>query len=264
MKSLEELRVIRERMQGTVAYRSEHESLEEAAASEHGKYRTHVLVCGGTGCTSSGSQKIRERLDEEIRMNGLEEEVCVIKTGCFGLCALGPIMIVYPEGAFYSMVKEEDIPEIVEEHLAKGNVVKRLLYDETVKGEDVLPLQETNFYKKQHRVALRNCGVISPENIDEYIGTRGYEALGKVLTEMTPAEVIQVMLDSGLRGRGGAGFPTGMKWKFAAARVTRVHLWTDPYWKVIRTLYWKPWRSQAMPLGRHRDISTCVQSIQSQ
>ena len=217
MKSLEELRVIRERMQGTVAYRSEHESLEEAAASEHGKYRTHVLVCGGTGCTSSGSQKIRERLDEEIRKNGLEEEVCVIKTGCFGLCALGPIMIVYPEGAFYSMVKEEDIPEIVEEHLAKGNVVKRLLYDETVKGEDVLPLQETNFYKKQHRVALRNCGVISPENIDEYIGTRGYEALGKVLTEMTPAEVIQVMLDSGLRGRGGAGFPTGMKWKFAAA-----------------------------------------------
>ena len=217
MKSLEELRVIRERMQGTVAYRSEHESLEEAVASEHGKYRSHVLVCGGTGCTSSGSQKIRERLDEEIRKNGLEEEVCVIKTGCFGLCALGPIMIVYPEGAFYSMVKEEDIPEIVEEHLAKGNVVKRLLYDETVKGEDVLPLQETNFYKKQHRVALRNCGVISPENIDEYIGTRGYEALGKVLTEMTPAEVIQVMLDSGLRGRGGAGFPTGLKWKFAAA-----------------------------------------------
>ena len=148
MKSLEELRVIREKMQGTVEYRSEHESLADALASEHGKYRAHVLICGGTGCTSSGSQKIRERLDEEIKKNGLEEEVCVIKTGCFGLCALGPIMIVYPEGAFYSMVKEEDIPEIVEEHLAKGNVVKRLLYDETVKGDEVLPLQETNFYKK--------------------------------------------------------------------------------------------------------------------
>ena len=124
-------------------------------------------------------------------------------------------MIVYPEGSFYSMVKEEDIPEIVQEHLLKGRVVKRLLYDETTKQEEVLPLQETKFYKKQKRVALRNCGVINPENIEEYIGTRGYEALGKVLTQMTPDEVIQTMLDSGLRGRGGAGFPTGLKWKFA-------------------------------------------------
>ena len=128
-------------------------------------YRSHVLVCGGTGCTSSGSQKIRDRLEEEIRKQGLENEVGVVKTGCFGLCALGPIMIVYPEGAFYSMVKEEDIPEIVSEHLLKGRVVKRLLYDETVKGAEVLPLQETKFYKKQHRIALRNCGVINPENI---------------------------------------------------------------------------------------------------
>ena len=119
------------------------------------------------------------------------------------------------EGSFYSMVKEEDIPEIVQEHLLKGRVVKRLLYDETTKQEEVLPLQETKFYKKQKRVALRNCGVINPENIEEYIGTRGYEALGKVLTQMTPDEVIQTMLDSGLRGRGGAGFPTGLKWKFA-------------------------------------------------
>ena len=125
-------------------------------------YRSHVLVCGGTGCTSSGSQKIRERLVEEIKKNGLENEVGVVKTGCFGLCALGPIMIVYPEGSFYAMVKEEDIPEIVSEHLLKGRVVKRLLYDETVKSsEEILPLQETQFYKKQHRVALRNCGVIS-------------------------------------------------------------------------------------------------------
>lgn len=180
-------------------------------------YRSHVLVCGGTGCTSSGSQRIREKLVEEINKNGLENEVQVVKTGCFGLCALGPIMIVYPEGAFYAMVKEEDIPEIVEEHLLKGRVVKRLLYSETVQGEDVLPLQETQFYKKQKRIALRNCGVINPEEIEEYIGTRGYEALGKVVTSMTPQEVIQVLLDSGLRGRGGAGFPTGMKWKFAAA-----------------------------------------------
>ena len=180
-------------------------------------YRSHVLVCGGTGCTSSGSQRIRERLEKEIAANGLSEEVGVVKTGCFGLCALGPIMIVYPEGTFYSMVKEEDIPEIVSEHLLKGRVVKRLLYEETTKSEEITPLNETNFYKKQHRVALRNCGVINPENIDEYIATGGYEALGKVLTENTPEGVIQILLDSGLRGRGGAGFPTGLKWKFAAA-----------------------------------------------
>ncbi|MEG0228354.1 MAG: NAD(P)H-dependent oxidoreductase subunit E, partial [Lachnospiraceae bacterium] len=178
-------------------------------------YRSHVLVCGGTGCTSSGSQKIIDKLQEEIKNAGLEEEVGVVKTGCFGLCALGPIMIVYPEGSFYSMVKEDDIPEIVSEHLLKGRVVKRLLYDETTKSEDVLPLQETKFYKKQKRIALRNCGVINPENIDEYIGTRGYEALGTVLTTMSQDDVIQVMLDSGLRGRGGAGFPTGKKWLFA-------------------------------------------------
>ena len=180
-------------------------------------YRSHVLVCGGTGCTSSGSQRIRERLEEEIAANGLSEEVGVVKTGCFGLCALGPIMIVYPEGTFYSMVQEDDIPEIVSEHLLKGRVVTRLLYDETTKTDKIIPLNETNFYKKQHRVALRNCGVINPENIDEYIGTGGYEALGIVLTEKTPEDVIQILLDSGLRGRGGAGFPTGLKWKFAAA-----------------------------------------------
>ena len=180
-------------------------------------YRSHVLVCGGTGCTSSGSQRIRERLEKEIAANGLSEEVGVVKTGCFGLCALGPIMIVYPEGTFYSMVQEDDIPEIVSEHLLKGRVVTRLLYDETTKSDKIIPLNETNFYKKQHRVALRNCGVINPENIDEYIGTGGYEALGIVLTEKKPEDVIQILLDSGLRGRGGAGFPTGLKWKFAAA-----------------------------------------------
>ena len=180
-------------------------------------FRSHVLVCGGTGCTSSGSQRIIDRLEKEIAAQGLSEEVGVVKTGCFGLCALGPIMIVYPEGTFYSMVQEDDIPEIVAEHLLKGRVVTRLLYEETTKTDKITPLNETDFYKKQHRVALRNCGVINPEDIEEYIGTGGYEALGIVLTEKKPEDVIQILLDSGLRGRGGAGFPTGLKWKFAAA-----------------------------------------------
>lgn len=179
-------------------------------------YRSHVLVCGGTGCTSSGSQEIMKTLQAEIDKNGLTDEVAVVQTGCHGLCALGPIMIVYPEAAFYSMVKVEDIPEIVSEHLLKGRIVKRLLYNETVTDEGaVKSLNDTAFYKRQHRIALRNCGVINPENIDEYIATRGYEALGKVLTEMTPDDVIKVITDSGLRGRGGGGFPTGIKWKLA-------------------------------------------------
>lgn len=178
-------------------------------------YRSHVLVCGGTGCTSSGSQQIMEALTAEIENKGLQNEVSVVQTGCHGLCALGPIMIVYPDASFYSMVKVEDIPEIVEEHLLKGRVVTRLLYQETVTPTGVKALIDTDFYKKQHRIALRNCGVINPEVIEEYIGTGGYQALGKVLTEMTPDEVIQVLLDSGLRGRGGGGFPTGLKWKLA-------------------------------------------------
>ncbi len=178
-------------------------------------YRSHVLVCGGTGCTSSGSQAIIEKLNFEIAKNGLDKEVQVVKTGCFGLCALGPIMIVYPEGTFYSMVKEADIEEIVSEHLVKGRVVSRLVYDETVTTEGVKSLQDTDFYRNQKRIALRNCGVINPENIEEYIGTGGYEALGKALTEMTPEQVIDTILASGLRGRGGAGFPTGRKWQMA-------------------------------------------------
>ena len=178
-------------------------------------YRSQVLICGGTGCTSSGSEKIAKKLQEEIEANGLADEVMVVRTGCFGLCALGPIMIVYPEGTFYSMVKEEDIPEIVSEHLLKGRVVTRLVYDETVGENEIKSLKETNFYRKQHRIALRNCGVINPENIEEYIGRDGYQALGKVLKEMTPDDVIQTILDSGLRGRGGGGFPTGKKWQLA-------------------------------------------------
>ena len=179
-------------------------------------YRSHVLVCGGTGCTSSGSQQIMVTLRDELKKQGLDEEVSVVQTGCHGLCALGPIMIIYPDATFYAMVKEDDISEIVTEHLLKGRPVERLLYDETVTPAGIKALSDTDFYKKQHRIALRNCGVINPEEIEEYIGTGGYQALGKVLTEMTPGEVIQALLDSGLRGRGGAGFPTGLKWKLAS------------------------------------------------
>ena len=179
-------------------------------------YRSHVMVCGGTGCTSSGSDKIAEAFENQIRADGLDQEVRVIRTGCFGLCALGPIVVIYPEGSFYSRVKEEDVAEIVNEHLLKGRPVTRLLYDETVENGQVKSLDDTAFYRKQKRVALRNCGVINPENIEEYIAFDGYAALGKVLTEMTPDEVIQCILDSGLRGRGGGGFPTGLKWKFAS------------------------------------------------
>jgi NADP-reducing hydrogenase subunit HndC len=178
-------------------------------------YRSHVLVCGGTGCTSSGSTKIIETLQAEIKKNGLSDEVAVVQTGCHGLCALGPIMVIYPEATFYTLIKAEDIPEIVSEHLVKGRVVDRLVYKEEKADQETISLNDTDFYKKQHRIALRNCGVINPENIDEYIGTGGYEALGKVLTEYTPDQVIQTILDSGLRGRGGGGFPTGLKWKLA-------------------------------------------------
>lgn len=182
-------------------------------------YRSHVLVCGGTGCTSSGSQKIIQAFEDEIEATGLKDEVKVVRTGCFGLCALGPIVIVYPEGAFYSRVDPKDVKEIVDEHLLKGRIVKRLLYSETVEeNNNIKSLDNTNFYKKQKRVALRNCGVINPEDINEYIAYDGYQALGKVLTEMTPDDVIDTLNRSGLRGRGGAGFPTGRKWSFAKAQ----------------------------------------------
>ena len=182
-------------------------------------YRSHVLICGGTGCTSSGSEQVANVLEKELEKAGLTEEVKVVKTGCFGLCALGPIMVVYPEGSFYSEVNADKIPEIVNEHLLKGRPVKKYLYEETVDEETIKSLNETAFYKKQQRVALRNCGVIDPENIEEYIAEDGYMALGKVLTEMTPEDVIKVVLDSGLRGRGGAGFPTGKKWELARVLV---------------------------------------------
>ncbi len=179
--------------------------------------RGHVLACGGTGCTSSGSVKIMDEFNKCLAEKGLAEEIKVVQTGCFGLCALGPIVIVYPEGAFYSMVNPDDVSEIVEEHLLKGRIVKRLLYKETVVDDDTIKsLNEVDFYKKQQRVALANCGVIDPESIDEYIAFGGYTALGKVLTQMKPQEVIDEIKASGLRGRGGAGFPTGLKWQFTA------------------------------------------------
>ena len=182
--------------------------------------RSHVLICGGTGCTSSGSKVLQQTFAEELEAKGLQDEVQIVQTGCFGLCALGPVVIIHPEGTFYSRVTKEDVAEIVEEHLLKGRIVKRLEYSDVgdlAIEKDNISLNDTAFYRSQKRVALRNCGMINPENIDEYIAMDGYSALGKVLTEMTPQEVIDVILASGLRGRGGAGFPTGKKWAFAAA-----------------------------------------------
>jgi len=192
---------------------------ESAKIAANTQYRKQVLVCGGTCCTSSGSKKVLKALEEALEENNIKD-VLVVRTGCFGLCSLGPIMIVYPEGVFYSQATPEGVKRIVKEHLVEGgSVVKELLYKETVKPDGTItPLLETNFYKKQRRIALRNCGGIDPENINEYIATSGYQALAKVLlTPMSPDEVIKEVLDSGLRGRGGGGFPTGRKSMFAKA-----------------------------------------------
>ena len=177
-------------------------------------YKSHVLVCGGTGCTSNGSAKIREELARQLKANHMEDDVQIVETGCFGLCAVGPVVIVYPEAAFYSGVHADDVTDIVNEHLIKGRLVTRLLHTERVGEPPVKALTDTEFYRRQTRVALRNCGVIDPENIDEYIARDGYAALIKCLTEYDPQQVIDMVKASGLRGRGGAGFPTGTKWQF--------------------------------------------------
>ena len=188
--------------------------IRNEALNQSNLFRAQVLICGGTGCTSSGSKPIQAEFEKQLKLNGLDKEVKLVETGCFGLCALGPVVVVYPEGAFYSRVNVEDVSEIVTEHLLNGRVVKKLLYSETIEGDNIKSLNETAFYGKQKRVALRNCGAINPENIDDYIAIDGYQALAKVLNEMKPEEVIQVIKDSGLRGRGGGGFSTGMKWDF--------------------------------------------------
>ncbi len=210
MKTLQELTAIKEEMRKEMALRLEQEA-------DGAKYRKHILICGGTGCTSSGSMKIADELEKVLKEKGIDNEIFVVRTGCFGLCERGPIMIVYPEGSFYTHITMEMVSRIVDEHLIGGKPIKEFLYDETVTedSDEIKSLNETTFYAKQHRVALRNCGLINPEDINEYIGRSGYEALHKVLTEMTPEAVIQEILDSGLRGRGGGGFPTGMKWKLA-------------------------------------------------
>ena len=215
--TLEQLNKIKNEYEDLVKVRKVIAEEGEKLAQKTG-YRKQILVCGGTGCTSSGSKKVIAALEAELAKHGLEKEVLVVKTGCFGLCALGPIMIVYPEGAFYAQATPEGVARVVEEHIKNGNVVKELLYKETVHEDgSILSLSETAFYKKQLRISLRNCGVIDPENINEYIATDGYQALAKVLNEMTPDDVINELLASGIRGRGGAGFPTGRKWAFAKA-----------------------------------------------
>ncbi|MBR0158099.1 MAG: NADH-quinone oxidoreductase subunit NuoF [Clostridia bacterium] len=183
-------------------------------------YRSHVLVCSGTGCTASGSAGLFDEFEAQLKAQGLENEVKIVKTGCFGLCAKGPIVVVYPEGSMYCQVKKEDVAEIVSEHLLKGRIVKRLLESNSEEQNVQADAEQTDFFKKQLRIALRNCGRINPENIDEYIAQDGYEALGRVITSMTPEQVIDIMLKSGLRGRGGAGFPTGRKWDFARKSVS--------------------------------------------
>lgn len=177
-------------------------------------YRSHVLICGGTGCTSSKSREIKKELELELKRLGLENEVQIVMTGCFGLCEAGPIVIIYPEGTFYSKVQVSDAKRIAEEHLLKGRIIKDLLYKEAIKEGEIKSVNEVEFYAKQTRLALRNCGQINPENIDEYIAHDGYRALAKALTEMKPEDVINEVKKSGLRGRGGGGFTTGLKWEF--------------------------------------------------
>lgn len=219
MITVKQLNQIKEQQNKIVQMRGRADPTDQQLLAASG-YKKQILVCGGTGCTSSGCEKVVAQLRSSLKKHNAEKDALVVTTGCFGLCSLGPIMIVYPEGSFYSAVKPENVEQIVTEHIIGGKVVTSLLYKETVLPDGtVKSLNETNFYRKQHRVALRNCGVIDPENIEEYIATGGYEALAKVLTSMTADDVIDIIKKSGLRGRGGGGFPTGTKWEFAKKSV---------------------------------------------
>ena len=180
------------------------------------KYKMHLLVCGGTGCRASASDSVLEHLKKELEIKGLQDEVQVVMTGCFGFCEKGPIVKVSPDNTFYVRVEPKDAKEIIEEHIIKGRKVTRLLYQDPEKKEAVSDSKHMDFYKKQIRIALRNCGLIDPENIEEYIARDGYAALGKCLNELKPQDVIKEIKDSGLRGRGGGGFPTGLKWEIAS------------------------------------------------
>ena len=219
MITVKQLNQIKEQQNKIVQMRGRADPTDQQLLAASG-YKKQILVCGGTGCTSSGCKKVVAQLRSSLKKHNAEKDALVVTTGCFGLCSLGPSMIVYPEGSFYSAVKPENVEQIVTEHIIGGKVVTSLLYKETVLPDGtVKSLNETNFYRKQHRVALRNCGVIDPENIEEYIATGGYEALAKVLTSMTADDVIDIIKKSGLRGRGGGGFPTGTKWEFAKKSV---------------------------------------------
>ncbi|CAK7039884.1 NADH-quinone oxidoreductase subunit NuoF [Tissierella carlieri] len=214
MTTIKELNEIKEKSLNRIKLRQS-ELGKEFIDEREGFKKHHVLVCGGTGCHSSNGDKIKNLIEEKVKEKGLSEDIQVILTGCFGLCESGPNIVVYPEGVFYSHVELEDVEEIVEEHIVKGHIVKRRLFKESYVEDKIKPVSEVNFYKKQTRIALRNCGVIAPEDIEEYIALDGYSALAKVITEMTQEEVIKTVKDSNLRGRGGAGFPAGRKWEEA-------------------------------------------------
>lgn len=217
MKSLNELRAIKNKMMCQVNLRLGGEAAIHAEAEGAQVHKNYILVCGGTGCTSNHSLDVVKAFETHLKENGLQDDVKIIQTGCLGLCAKGPVVVVHPGSVYYEEVDPEKVEAIVNEHIVGGVPAdKYMLKEETTDGSPAKTMTESDFYTKQERIALRNCGVIDPENIDEYIATGGYEALGRCLTEMTPDEVIQTVLDSGIRGRGGAGFPTGKKWKFAS------------------------------------------------
>lgn len=239
-------------------------------------FRSHVLVCGGTNCTFANSEKIIAAFDKNLVENKLENEVKIVQTGCFGLCEEGPIIVIYPEGTMYFKVDVKDVQEIVQEHLLKGRLVSRLLQQSSEAVEGEYAIEKSSFFKKQMRVALRNCGVINPELIDEYIAFDGYKALGKALTEMKPMEIIKTIKDSGLRGRGGGGFPTGTKWEFAAKQDNEQNtsavmlmkaiperLWTEVFWKAIPILLSKQWPSPDTQLEQITVLFMSGQSIRS-